>query len=858
MSDDFNDFGTEHEITDEPNVNDNRRQASEFRGKNLLELDEKEAAKRMRREFDDSHKRVKRFIEQWKVNQARSQGFTGVKLIKEQDNARFFVPLGATPSVTSMNKAIRLKRRLRATIFADPPGPHVQPASDDDDDRDSAQFSTRALEVLSSPNKTRYTLRCAQAWDLGSDYGSGFIHIFVDPHGGGRKRRTAQVRGVIPAVEGVSEAFDAPQTLEEGLVDPRNGLDWEGPTVEMFVTEDGFLTEDPEEAELVWLPSLDLELLTGKNVRFHPYTALDIWNADGVSVGMMIPLGELRRKFPEAIEDLSDEELGELVRARPKNWKDLLRIGEKDYAGTEKIRDESLVFTLFRYQRQSAQYEEGAYLVMAGNDKMLQRETWYDEFNDDPLDIPITQIKQYDDEDNPYGKGCMEFMGPANEIRASVLGTFLEWLDKFRTRKTFVPVTSTLQAKQLQSPTKTVLPITPGQQPFFEDVPELPSIVKEMFAFTTADLDDESGLQDSGQALPPANVNSDRQLQTILSQIRVGLSQLKQNAEAGITRGWSIMLQLARAFFEEQQKLAWIGEDGEHKEKSWNGSDLSDSTDVIMAQGSFTLMDPEMKVQFAYQLMSVGLLDQQTALRSISGNVSPLLALGEDRHRQRVARQIHQWQQGPPKAWTEKRTQVLASHQAQIQEQMNQLLTQVTDPAQLEDPALQQQLNQIASQPPPPDEVLATIFAPLPIDEEPLVAAVRAHELGRAISAASYWKWPAEWQDGIVSEYLKARQAAGIVTIAEQQAAQQQAVEQQSTLEAQQQQADLQEAQIKADAEIQKVQITQQGSVQKELLKAGAAPGARFPETVAPPALPGSQQSIPGVTGERSLPGIPA
>ncbi len=852
--DGFNEFGTEHEI---PNSQRDGQEHKEFGGKNLLDLDDKKAAIRMRQDWGRTHARVTRFLEQWKVNQARSQGFTGVRLVKTQDEMRFFVPMGATPSVTSMNKAVRLKRRLRATLFADPPAPEVEPSTDEDQDREAAEFSKRALNVLSGPNETRYLMRAAQAWDLASDYGSGFVHFQIDEHLGGRIRETEHVRGAIPAIEGVSEEVPPPTTVEEGKMDPRIGLPWKGETVERMVGKDGVLVDDPSEANKKWLPGINIELLTGKNVRFHPYTAKDVWDADGISIGDLIPLTTLRRQYPDEIKALKDEELSSMTRYRPTKWKELKRIGDKDTSG-EKPRDESLVFVIKRYQRQSGQYPEGAYLVMAGEDVMLKRDTWYDEFNDEPLDIPLTQIKQYDAEDNPYGQGNMEFMGPANEIRSSVLGTFLEWMDKFRTRKTFVPITSTLQAKQLQSPTKTVIPIAPGQQPFFEDIPELPPIVKDMLAFTTADLDDESGLQQSGQALAPKSVTSGRQLETILGQVRVGLSQLKLNAEEGILRGWKIMLQLARAFYEDQQKLKWMGEDGAYKEKMWNGSDLSDSTDVVMAKGTFTLLGPEAKMQLVSQLMANELIDQQTAIRSIMGNVRPFVALGEDRHRQRVRRQITTWQDGPPEGWDEARAEALASHQAEVQQQLQQAVAQVGEEG-LQDPEIMAQLQQIEQQPPPPDQVIGSMFTALPVDEEPPIAAVRAYELGLAIASATYGKFTAEWQNGLVSEYLTMRQAAGIQTIAEAQQAEQQAVENESSIQAQAQANELKMTQIRADAEIQKVQKTQEGGLQRELVKTGASPGSQFPETVAPPTLDGggAPDQIPGVTGERELIGIP-
>ena len=112
-ADGVNEFDTTHEI---PSTRPEDERKNPIKGPTLLTMPEAKAAKVMMKEWDDSYDYIRRFSEQWKVNQARSQGFTGVKLVKTQDEARFYVPLGATPSVTSMNKAIRLKRRLRATL----------------------------------------------------------------------------------------------------------------------------------------------------------------------------------------------------------------------------------------------------------------------------------------------------------------------------------------------------------------------------------------------------------------------------------------------------------------------------------------------------------------------------------------------------------------------------------------------------------------------------------------------------------------------------------------------------------------------------------------------------------------------
>lgn len=775
---------TENDFYSDENNDSPVQGGEEYQGKNLLKMKKSEAAKRMMDEWDASRKYIRNHIEQWKVNQARSQGFTGVRLVKVQNENTFYAPLGAVPSATGMNKALRLKRRVKSRIFADPPSPHVDPSTDADDDRDKAEFATKALMVMGGPGGLRISKRAGKAFMLAGDYGSGFLRFWVDEQGGGHRPKVVEVR-------------PGATSMEDAYVDPMTGLEWTGELVEMYVSGDE-LTDDIEQADREWLPMIQGDLLTGKHLRFIPHTSDDIEDADGVQIGAMVPLSQLKRISPE-IAKMKDEDLEKIIDKRPSHAKDLLPVGQKDQTDF-KVKDESLVFVLTRIHKACAEYPFGAYLIAVGEDRLIVQEEWYDKINDKPLDLPIAQFKHWEDEDNPYGRGLMEYLGPGNEVRAQVLGTMLEYLDKFRNRKTFVPITSNLQAKQLQAPTATVLPISPGGQPFYEEIPDFPKIVEKMLDFQTADLDDESCLQESAQGLSPGSVTSGKQVQEIVAQVAVSLSEFRENTEEGLIRCWRIMLQLARAYYGVPQRIAWSGEDGQHKEKLWVGGDLGDSTDVRMARGSFTMMAPEAKAQLAAELAQGGLLAVQQAISIVVGNVGPMIGIQEEPHRQRARRQITMWEQGPPENWA---------------------------------PQPPQQDPQTGQQMPVPDPTLTKIFQPLPVDDEPQIAALRAFELGRAVSSVRFLKFPPEWQQGLLGEYMRARQAAGIVTIAEQQQAQQQASQQQQQQTQTVEQTKLQIAQVTSDAEIKKSQIAAQGGLQKAQAEAS---------------------QVPGVTGERTMP----
>ncbi len=327
----------------------------------LLEMDEKKAARQALKDWDDSWKEIKPFSEQWKVNRARSQGFTGVQLVKRQDQSQAHIPLNAKRSVAGMNKAARLKRRLRSVMFSDPPVAEATPATDEDQDRDAAETATRVLQDACSEGNLDYALAAGDAFDLAGDYGSGFLRIWVDETGGGWEPKQ---------IEAAPNAVSAEDPLP---VDPQTGLQPKVNPILRYVTEGGEFTEEPREAEKTWLPKLKREVLTGKHVRFIPFNVRDIWEADGVMVGAAIPLGTLKNMFPE-LEKWPDDRIATLVTTRPQHFKELLPVWSKETGDT--VSDKAMVFVLTRYHVQSLRYPEGAYLLVAGKEEMLFRSNW--------------------------------------------------------------------------------------------------------------------------------------------------------------------------------------------------------------------------------------------------------------------------------------------------------------------------------------------------------------------------------------------------------------------------------------------------------------------------------------------------
>jgi hypothetical protein len=731
-----------------------------------------EVAQQMVDEWNESGEHVRNLMAQWEVSKAQKKGMVGAYVQKEKDTHTSWIPLGTQRSFTGMNKAARLCRRLRSQLFADPPVPEVSPENNTESERDAATFSARLLQIANGPNDLDLLGTAGEAYSLGDVYGSGFRHFRVNPKGGGHRPME------ILATEGM-------QTLAEALENPGDN-----PVVHYVDKQDMLHRQLPEDPKRVWLPRIEIDLLTGKNCRFIPHNTRNVGTADGLMIGTMVPLRTIRKIVPD-IEKLTEEEMEKIVAARPADWNDLIPYGKRH------IRDEGedrWVFVLVRYHKLSGDYPFGAYLMAIGDSYLAVAQDWYDHAHEKEMYIPVDQFGQYYEEDNPYFQSNMEILGPGNEIRAQMMGTLLEHLDKFRNRKTYVPLMGNYQAWMNQFPTATLVPIAPGTEPKTEEMPDFPQPAQEMFNIVTEDMDDDSGLNKPGQGMESPQIESGKHAQQLIEQVIMGLSELRDNTARGVERGWRIVLQLMRAYYSVPQMIGWKGEDGQQIQKRWTGADLTSGQDIRIQRGSMTLFTSSMKTQLVAEWTQMGWMGLEEGKALVSGKMQEATGLEDNPHRMRVRRSIKQWLDGPPAQWQEP--------QPQIDPQTNQ-------------PAVDPQTGEPL--PPPPDPIIQRLFQPLPVDLDPEVARLRAWELGKAMVSVEAQGKPGGWQKGLHDAYTMMRKAAGIYTLDEQAEMQQQAqeaqaqeVQAQQEAAQQQQETKLQEGQMKASAEVQKAQIAAQ------------------------------------------------
>lgn len=732
----------------------------------------------------------------WDRNTLWLRGVRGVRAYparQDMNEWRLYVPMGAMDTQPVLDRCDELCERVTAQLLADPPMPEPEPAHDTPMDRDAADFARRLLLQEAGTAGVNYQAKFRRAHKKAAVFGSGFTYTWVDPVGGGLH----------------------PALAREGV----------------YLTPDGTETTNPADAAQVWWPKLRVDVLTGLNVRFLPDQCNGMEDADGAMVMFVRTLGQFKAQF-ESVRDASVDALMTMVNWRPEAMQWVLpwyqRLGYSTgpvYTADGAPGDESLVCAIARWEKVSPTNPKGCYVIVLGGaqGQLAHASTWSHEVTEqdgttrtEPLDIPLAQIRQFDDTDgdDPYGYGMSQKIGPADEVRGTIVLGWLEHLDRFLRPNTFVPIGSTIQPEDLASRSGIPMFYNPngGGVPTQEEIPPFDPNAKEFFDRATLYENDATSLQEAAQGVASASVTSGRQAAIIIQQAQQNLATLRQNLADGIERTWRIMLQQVRAFYDQPQRLKYVSDDGRYMERAWSGADLGATTDVKIAIGSFTMYHPQGKLDLAVQYSQLGLIDDPAEFKRIaSGAIHPSLGVSDSPTIQRIRRQCAMWREGPPEGWVE---QAMA-HQQAMQAAMQQAQAQGMTPDQF-DPA------QFGVPPMPPSP-----FVRVPSDEEPKAAAQRHNELFRLTQSTEMERWPEPWGAALIAEYQAMRQAAGVLTMAEQneagQAAAQAASEAEAAQEAEKEKAmtdrelttQAQQGVIDAQLQAQKVSLQQMVDAEK-------------------------------------------
>lgn len=742
-----------------------------------------------------------------KRNELLRAGVRGVRVIAstEKDEYTIRAPFGAEDAPKAPNKSDQLIRRIAATLTVDPPGPDVAPTSDSDDERAAAELAERILKVEGSPADRDDVSLLRGLIDMAGTYGSVFVHTHVAPHGGGLTPLKIQAHPAATSPDDALVVTD-PLTGQPTPADPST-------LVDRYVTVGNTLTGTASEAQMVWQPRVREAVLRPSQVRLLPLVGVTgMGDAQGALVGTVQTLGEVIATYYDG--DRPDEEVvKQLVAWRPEDldWKRWVPQAQRDALDGETPKrpngdtaDEALVVTLTMYLASGPLAPLGAYLVVGGPKAPIVREPWRVTLGEGArarvefLPVPLAQMRWREDTatGDPYGVAGIEDLGPLEEMRAAMLKFTLDYAYRFGSPQVYLPFGTTVQPNQLQRRDGSPIYIDPASKPFYEDLPPLTPVVQSVYDGMGAEMDTASGLEQSAQGVASASVKSGRHAQQIIEQALVALAGVQQNAHACMTRVWSLRLTFMRAKYSAPRIVDYLGEGGDYQQRTWTGMDLMGAGDVSIAKGSGTMLPRSSKAEMAEKELGLAIQmgDQAGAtryFRAITGGTSPLLGLQDDPIRQRVARQLAQWRDG------------------------------AKGPHEAAPPPAPPSIDPLSGQPIPapaaPDPVAqqaAQCFAPNPTDDLPTVAPVRLGELVDAMASRAFLQADPRYQQALHAEYERMRQAAGVLTRAEQMQQQaQQAAQQQ---QAQQAQAAQQEAGESAKSERQHAQKmeAQQGAQQ--------------------------------------------
>lgn len=753
---------------------DESKPANRKTGWLLEEQDEKKVARKILQWWDDQEDAMEDRKTRWKAFRWWRQGKRFVRLVQEAERSRVYAPPQSAQLPPSPNRCDSLLRKIVATIMVDPPSPECEPPSAEDADRDAAELSQKLLESFGSDRQMTIVSALEDALDKAATYCTGFIYAEVTPNGRMEPKQ----------VESHPKATDAANPL----VDPMTGVAT-GEVTLKYVTQDGQLADDATNAEREWIPDIDLCTLTGHHVRFIPETCNGLYDAYGVLIIRPMTLGTLRALSPEV--EWTDEKIKRVAGFRPKGWEDTLPISMKTDVARQrteqdgKVSDDTLVFPVKCYLRETADYENGAYLLVT-NEDVLYRGEWggiaagpggKDQW--ETFMLPVVPVRFLDDHqgDDPYGDTLARVLGPMDDILATQLAASIQFADRVNKPREYLPIGSIVQPEQLRRRDgRPILYNSEAGLPIIEQIPQFPAVVQWVIQYMTEQMDTESGLTAQAQGQSAPSVRSNEQQQALIERSIINVANIKRNTDAAYVQLCRLLLQYWRVYFTAAQRTRYVGADGSYKERYWSRADLRGTSDVRIRRGSSTMMPLSVKLDLARQELDLGMKAQDPLAylryqQTIGGRLDPVLGMQQDPTLQRVRGQVEAWSSGPAE---EIRQDEQAMGQAAI-----------------------------------------ALFQPLPVDDDPFRAQVRYRELSHAMETDAFKKnarFPA-WQQGFVQAWLLAKNAAGIMTIPEQKQmqeqqmqAQQQAQQQQAQGEAQAKQAEAQQKQSESQQALRQLQ----------------------------------------------------
>ena len=725
----------------------------EARGPLLDEDNEKKVAKAVLKNWtaqDEGMSRTLAEIEQaeyWRCGER-------YVFIRPANNDKSYVvwrPMGVERLPATPDKVDELVRRVVAQMLVDPPKLEAVPSNNEEQAEQAAELATRIFEVEGGESGWNLRLVLEGAIDLSTTQKSAFAHVWDNPSGGGEQPVTVMAH---PAVVQYDRANPQSATIDPATGQPTSEL------VTKYLQKDESLSPI-ETAETVrrWVPSSEVSLLGGRNVRFLPEWSRGISDADGVIVADYWTIGRLREVYPETMAAFGEPDLKKLVAWEPFDECKLLpeHARSPKEVGTrldkEVTPDDAVALVLWEYHKQSPVYPKGAAICVAGGEYVLGKSTLEATVErpdgsevPEVLEVPVAQNRCLTDwvGGHPLGVALVTKMGPWNELMGQQWTAVMDWLDRWNHPHQYLPLGSVVQPGQMASRGDEPIMVNPDGQPFTEQVPPMSPDMKEWYDRSIDGINNASNLQEAAQGMDSPSTESGISKQIVIEQAMANLSGMKQNAQDFLTRLGRILLQHIRAHTTVPRTVRYVGDDASYRVDEWCRADLYGTRDIRIARGSFTMMNPQYKQQRVMELANPAfpIISMATAQEMLTTSVTVNAGIADDPARLRVKRQLDAFfEKGAP-------------------------------------------------------------FDPLPIDDFKEIAQRRLHELGKSMMSTRFQKLDPPRKEAFMAEFMRAKQMSGVLT-AEDEAAQAQ----------QMQQGEIQKEQMRQQGEFQKIKVQEESDM---------------------------------------------
>lgn len=562
------------------------------------------------------------------------------------------------------DKVDQLIRRFVSQLLVDKPVIIGEPENGTEKFQKSAQLVSRVFESECGVDGWNFPALIEGAVDISSTQKSSFAHVLTDPVGGGYQAVTVSAS---PLATHYDPANPMACLMEPGPLMPSMvpGMPPQpGPMVRTakpinrYLNTDNSLTEH-ETATTIrrWVPWPVPRLVGFRNVRFMPEwcRGIDDPTCHGVLVADYMPVGFLKKLYPDTVGAMDDQELRKLV-----NWKGLtnaqllpLFARDPQQVGTKvrdnEVPDDAIALVVWEYHKQSPVYPKGAVICIGGAEEPIHSgtlevpiEQQTGEVVNRVLRIPVAQCRCINDwiGMRPHGTSLVTKLGAWAELMGQQWSAVMDWLDRWNHPHQFLPLGSSVQPNQMAMRTGEPILTNPDGEPHTEVVPPIPADVKEFLDRAEAGMDKESFLNEAGQGLVAPNIQSGVQADTTLGEALVALSSIQSNATAFIISLGNILLELLQAHVTVPMAVEYVGDDGAYKADEWRSVDLTGVKGMKLKRGSFTMMSPERKKVKLLQDVQNKIIPLEDAVDQMAEGSRSEYGLEDDPVRQRIRRQI--------------------------------------------------------------------------------------------------------------------------------------------------------------------------------------------------------------------------